>query len=95
MERIAPEGGRLWVMEPVAQPLTKQDIPLVNKVIAFEQAYGADVDVAIENGSRFLWYGPVRVTAVETRRALPGRLTLDFRFERPLVHQELEALGLS
>jgi hypothetical protein len=95
VERIDAEGGRLWVVEPPEQPLSRQDLPLVNKVIAFEHTYGADVDVAIEDGPRFLWYGPVRLTAVETRQSLPGRLALDFRFQRRLETGELTALGLS
>jgi hypothetical protein len=93
-EHIGAEGGSLWVSTDAHEALRHFPDSLPDKVIAFEKTYGPDVDVSIEDGSRFLWYGPVRVVGVETVPTLPGCLRIGFDFGRRLDRRELDALGV-
>ncbi|MFV1957863.1 MAG: PilZ domain-containing protein [Planctomycetota bacterium] len=66
---------------------------VADRVIEFSRAYGSMVDVAIEEGTVFLWYGPVQVESVGVIPEVPDHLLVEFRFPRPLQSWEREALG--
>jgi hypothetical protein len=94
-ERLGPDGGVLWVIEEAERARASFPDNIAGRVVAFERLYGSDVDVSIESEGRYLWYGPVRITSVETVPELPGKLLLGFDFQRELASQEREALKLN
>jgi len=66
---------------------------VADRVIEFSRAYGSTVDVAIEEGTVFLWYGPVQVESVGVIPEVPEHLLVEFRFPRALQAWERAALG--
>ncbi len=92
---FSSEGGVLCLEDRSGEPLFRPEASLTDRVVAFSKAYGAIVDVLVddERGDS-VWYGPVRVLTVGDIPEVPGRLIVSFAFRRPLEAWERETLGV-
>jgi hypothetical protein len=66
----------------------------LDQLVEFGRHFGSEIDLAVEQEGRFVFYGPVDLTSVETVDDQDGQLLMGFTFQRALEADELVALGL-
>jgi hypothetical protein len=94
-ERLTPTRVVLRVPDRAHLNLPPSAQDALSLVLAFDTAYGPEVQLKIVDGGEDLWKGPVRLEDVATVPGPKGQILLGFSFAHRLQHRELKALRLA